>query len=237
MFARFAVLYYLCITTKSEHQTFHKYENNFIMRRILIFAVLVSMSLSAFAQLDFGVKGGLNVSHMALSSSVVSSNNRTGFYIGPTMKFIVPIVHIGFDLSLLYDQRQGGVFVGIGDEPLDIENGKLNREEQIVHQRQIVVPLNLRYQLGLGDTASLLFFAGPQLGLNVGSKVRELDWRWRSANLSINAGLGVMLLNHVQVNANYNIACGRVGNFNKPQTHEDDKGKLSAWQVGLAYYF
>ncbi len=207
------------------------------MRKAFLLILLVCAAQGARAQLDFGVKGGLNVSHMSLKESIVSSNNRTGFYIGPTMKFIVPAAGVGFDLSLLYDQRQGGVFVGVGDEDLIINNGKVVREEKIVYQRQIAVPLNLRYQLGVGDLVNLLLFAGPQLGLNVGGKISELDWNWKSANLSVNVGVGVVLASRLQINANYNIACGRAGDFLKPNTQDEDKGKLSAWQVGLAYYF
>ncbi len=208
------------------------------MKKILVLLLFAAVAADMPAQVNFGVKGGLNVSHMSLSKSVVSSNNRSGFYIGPTMKAMLPGAGVGFDLSVLYDQRQGGVFVGVGDEGLIFNNGKLDREEQIVHQRQITVPLNIRYELGLGDLVGLLLFAGPELGLNVGSKVRELEWGWKSTNLSVNVGLGVMLLEHLQISANYNIACGRAGDFTRPQSNNDpDKGRIEAWQVGLAYYF
>ncbi len=211
------------------------------MRKLFTLVAFVFIVSTASAQLDFGVKGGLNVSYISLADHMVSSNNQSGFYIGPTMKFmgsVIPyIVKAGFDLSLLYDQRQGGMFVGAEDEQLIIQNGKVVKEEQIIRQRQIAIPLNFRCQAGLGDFASLLIFAGPQLGVNVGSDIKEIDWEWKTANLSVNVGLGVLLAEHLQVNANYNIACGKTGKMLSSGNQIDDEGKLSAWQVGLAYYF
>ncbi len=171
--------------------------------------------MTASAQLNFGVKGGLNVTNMSLSSDVVSKSNQAGFFIGPTMKFTVPIIGIGFDASLLYDQRAG-----------EISN-------TTIKQQQVVLPVNLRYQVGLGDLASIVLFAGPQLGVNVGNDVDEINWEWKAANLSVNAGVGVMLLSHFQVTANYNMQCGKAGAFSLT----DNDGKLNSWQLGLAYYF
>lgn len=52
-----------------------------------IFATLVLSALMALplsAQVKFGLKGGLNVTDMSLSSEVFDASNRTGFFIGPT---------------------------------------------------------------------------------------------------------------------------------------------------------
>ena len=54
-----------------------------------IFATLVLSALMALplsAQVKFGLKGGLNVTDMSLSSEVFDASNRTGFFIGPTVK-------------------------------------------------------------------------------------------------------------------------------------------------------
>lgn len=189
------------------------------MKKILTIIAFAFVAVTASAQFDFGLKGGVNITHMSFSSDVISSSNQSGFYVGPTMKFSVPLVGIGFDASLLYDQRQGKV------------------DEETVKQQQIVLPINLRYQIGLGDLASILLFAGPQFGLNVGSDIDEIDWEWKSTNLSVNVGAGVMLLNHLQVTANYNIACGTTGNFSLSSSSNKEEGKFSSWQIGLAYYF
>ena len=167
--------------------------------------LLATMTVAAQAQVQFGVKGGLNLTNMKLSKDVVDKSNQAGFFIGPTVKFTLPVVGLGIDASALYDQR----------------SSKLDGET--VKQQSIQVPVNLRSGIGLGSTASIYFFAGPQFGFNVGDKTFSSvdaatndisNWTLKSSNLSANAGLGLMLLNHLQVSANYNFAIGKTGDFN-----------------------
>ena len=47
---------------------------------------------TANAGINFGVKGGLNVTSMSLNSEVFDASNRAGFFFGPTVKFTLPIV-------------------------------------------------------------------------------------------------------------------------------------------------
>lgn len=191
---------------------------------VILVAVALLFSSEAKAQIDFGLKGGLNVTDISLSNEVLDASNRTGFYIGPTVKFTIPIVGLGIDASALYDYRSAKL--------LD-ENGY---EEITVKQQQITIPINLRYGFGLGDLASLFIFAGPQFGFNVGGDLDDIDWEWKDTNFSINVGLGVMLVNHLQINANYNIACGKTGEFIWSSASHYN-AKYNSWQIGLAYYF
>ena len=46
---------------------------------------LTTISMTAQAQFDFGVKGGLNLSKLSLDKKVVSSDNQVGWFIGPTV--------------------------------------------------------------------------------------------------------------------------------------------------------
>ena len=73
---------------------------------------MISAANTAQAQVKFGVKGGLNVTNMSFSKDVVDANNQTGFFIGPTLKFTLPIVGLGIDASALYDQREAKLKVG-----------------------------------------------------------------------------------------------------------------------------
>ena len=161
---------------------------------------------SAQAQVKFGLKGGLNVTNMSLNSEVFDADNQTGFFIGPTVKFTLPIVGLGIDASALYDQR---------DAKITVEDNGASVESKIKNQ-SINIPINLRYGVGLGSTASVYLFAGPQFGFNVGDKNQSLfkdmgEWRLKSSTFSVNVGLGAMLLSHLQISANYNIACGKTG--------------------------
>lgn len=213
------------------------------MRKFFTAAIVAASMLfaasSAQAQVKFGLKGGLNVTNMSLNSEVFDADNQTGFFIGPTVKFTLPIVGLGIDASALYDQRDAKVKVE--------ENG--SSVESKIKNQSINIPINLRYGVGLGSTASLFLFAGPQFGFNVGDKNQSLfkdaaQWRLKSSTFSVNVGLGAMLLSHLQISANYNIACGKTGETTVSDVAGETvqqmfkkNGRANAWQIGLAYYF
>ena len=213
------------------------------MRKFFTAAIVAASMLfaasSAQAQVKFGLKGGLNVTNMSLNSEVFDADNQTGFFIGPTVKFTLPIVGLGIDASALYDQR---------DAKVKVEDDGSSVESKIKNQ-SINIPINLRYGVGLGSTASLFLFAGPQFGFNVGDKNQSLfedaaQWRLKSSTFSVNVGLGAMLLSHLQISANYNIACGKTGETTVSEalgtTAQEvfkKRGRANAWQIGLAYYF
>lgn len=113
------------------------------------------------AQIKFGLKGGLNVTNMSFSTDVIDKSNQTGFFVGPTVKFTLPLVGLGIDAAALYDQRDAKV----GDEG----------DELTLKQRAINIPINLRYNIGLGSMAGIYLAAGPQFGFNIGDKTFSFD--------------------------------------------------------------
>ena len=199
--------------------------------------LLAAMTVAAQAQVKFGVKGGLNLTSMKLSKDIVDKSNQAGFFIGPTVKFTLPVVGLGIDAAALYDQRNAKV------------------ADETVKQKSIQIPVNVRYGFGLGSSASIFILAGPQFGFNVGDKdFSSVDsatqtisnMTLKSSNLSANVGLGLMLLDHLQVSANYNIAIGKTGEFNVLTSTTgaisdvitgSTNARANAWQIAVAYYF
>lgn len=207
------------------------------MKKLFTLIVLVAatyFAVPANAQLKFGIKGGLNITDMSLSNDVFETSNHTGFFIGPTIKFTLPIVGLGIDASALYDQREGEVNVEADDNTLVSTRLK---------QKSINIPINLRYDIGLGSLAAVYLAAGPQFGFNVGDKNQSLykdvaEWRLNTSNFSVNVGAGVMLLGHLQVGANYNIVCGKTGEITVLDGAESVlRGRSNTWQISAAYYF
>lgn len=207
------------------------------MKKLFTLIVLVAatyFAVPANAQLKFGIKGGLNITDMSLSNDVFETSNRTGFFIGPTIKFTLPIVGLGIDASALYDQREGEVNVEADDNTLVSTRLK---------QKSINIPINLRYDIGLGSLAAVYLAAGPQFGFNVGDKNQSLykdvaEWRLNTSNFSVNVGAGVMLLGHLQIGANYNIVCGKTGEITVLDGAESVlRGRSNTWQISAAYYF
>ena len=209
------------------------------MRKFFTAAIVAASMLfaasSAQAQVKFGLKGGLNVTNMSLNSEVFDADNQTGFFIGPTVKFTLPIVGLGIDASALYDQRDAKVKV-------EDEDGSV---ESKIKNQSINIPINLRYGVGLGSTASLFLFAGPQFGFNVGDKDQKINekstWSVKDSNFSLNFGAGVTLLSHLQLTANYNVVCGKTSDATieslEQITNKEVRSRANAWQIALAYYF
>jgi len=196
------------------------------MKKVFTIISLVALFFVATpsqAQTRFGLKGGFNVTNMSLSSDVLNSSNRAGFFIGPSVKFTLPIVGLGFDVAALYDQREA----------------KLNGTA--IDQKSINIPINARYTFGLGDTAGLYLAAGPQFGINVGDedfKVTDTsNYQLKKTNFSINLGAGLTLMNHLEIGANYNIALGKTGDFSLNNAKNEYDTKNNAWQIYAAYYF
>ena len=202
-------------------------------RLITAVAALCMMmaAIPSMAQVKFGVKGGLNVTKMSVSSDVYSADNNNGFFIGPTIKFTLPIVGLGVDAAALYDERKGSL----------VSNG--TTEE--LKFKSVNVPVNLRWNIGLGSMAGVYLAAGPQFGFALGDFSDTWDsdsYKKENMNVSINVGAGLSLLKHLELGFTYNIqtkdsytitedyAGGNLG-------REITNIKTNAWQISAAYYF
>lgn len=197
----------------------------------IVMAVLIMAAIPAKAGINFGIKGGLNVTNFSFSNEVLEASNNAGFFIGPSLKIGIPVLPIGFEIAALYDQR---------DAKLEGDNNA----EKTLSQKSINIPVNIRYELGLGDMAGIYLAAGPQFGFNVGDKKFSLsnvgDYKMKDSNLSLNLGAGVRLVKHLEVGFNYNIALGKTGEFNvldQAVNKITGNGKANSWQISAAYYF
>ncbi len=205
------------------------------MKRIVsLVAFLCAMTWSVQAQgLKFGVKGGLNISKMSFSKDVFDSDNKTGFYVGPTIKLSLPL-GFGLDIAALYDQRSTDVNT---DAKPSGTTAEVYAGDEKITQKSIQIPVNLRYNIGLAASAGIYLAVGPQFGFPVGDKVYNTkvgEYRLKDANLSINFGAGVYLLKHLEVGFTYNLAAGKSGEF---KNWDDVDTHNNAWQIGAAIYF
>ena len=192
------------------------------MKRIfgaLMIAVCIGMAMPAQAQRHFGVNGGLNLSKASFSNmgGNFKKDNFTGFFIGPMAEFNIPIIGLGVDASLLFAQR------GIKITPE-------GADEYTVKQNGIDIPVNLKYTIGLGSLAGIYLAAGPDFYFDF-EKKSGIDKK--KAQVGINVGAGLKLLNHLQVGANYNITMGDTADFEGT----DASYKTKTWQVSVAYIF
>lgn len=200
-----------------------------------LFAVVlmaVAFAMPSKAQFSWGIQAGLNMTNISTENGG-SLKSRTGFFVGPTVKFTLPLVGLGIDASALYDQREGKADQGLNDT-------------ETFKSSSIQIPINVRYGIGIGSLAEVFAFAGPQFGFNLGGKKSfkdELndayDWTLSSSNFSVNLGIGATVLSKLQAKLNYNIALGKTGEFKDVSTtaKQVSEAKFNAWQVSLAYFF
>jgi hypothetical protein len=135
------------------------------MKRIITLVVLaVAMTMTAQAQgIKFGVKGGLNITKMSFSEDVFKSDNKVGFFVGPTLKISLP-AGFGVDIAALYDERSADVTGGYKAEG---SKQNVNTDGETIKQKSIQVPVNLRYNIGFSSLAGLYLALGPQFGFPV----------------------------------------------------------------------
>ena len=123
---------------------------------VIALAAAFMFAVPAQAQLKFGVKAGLNVSKASLDKGVLSADNRTGFFVGPMAEFTLPVIGLGVDAALLYDNKS----VKVGAEG----------ESASSTLHYIDIPINVKYTIGLGSLASVYGATGPQFSYNIGNK-------------------------------------------------------------------
>lgn len=195
----------------------------------LLFALCV---LNLNAQVSFGLKGGLDLSNLSLKDNdMFTADNRAGFFIGPMVKFTVPLIGLSFDAAALYDQKESKL--RSADEST---TGSVT-----VKRQSIDIPVNVRYGFGLSSLANIFIFAGPQWGINVG----DSEFKWNStssyslkkASVSVNVGAGVTLLKHLQATVNYNFECSDSGTIATSSNNYTTSGKSNTWKVAIGYWF
>lgn len=216
-----------------------------MMKKVIALVVLAAaMTLTAQAQgLKFGVKGGLNITKMSFNKDVFNSDNKVGFFVGPSLKLSLPL-GFGVDIAALYDERSANVnsdgqraIVMASYDERTSEAGAGTYGDETIKQKSLQIPLNLRYNIGLSSMAGLYLAAGPQFGFPVSDKVFKTEfgeYRLKDANLSINFGAGLYLMGYLEIGFTYNLAAGKSGEFkdwNDVDTHSH------AWQISAAYYF
>jgi hypothetical protein len=164
--------------------------------------------------------------------SDLNAKGKSGWFIGPTAKLMLPIVGLGVEANLLYSQNKSEI------------------AGEAITKKSIDLPVFLRYELSLPVINKFLepFIAvGPQWSWALGDK--DINWiidsnnkseyRLKNSNLSLNLGLGAIVLDHVQLHVNYNLALGKTSEFTTVSNgiSEVIKSKTNTWQVSVAYIF
>ena len=202
------------------------------MKKFFSLVVLFSaMTMAVQAQdVKFGVKGGLDIQKMEFDNSVFNTDNKLGWFVGPSLQVSLPIGGLGVEIAGLYNQKKYEV------------NG------ESIKQQSILIPINARLNLGTGSTAGLYVAAGPQFSFNVGDD--KFEWKkdnientfqLKKSAFSVNLGAGIYFSRNLEIGFAYNIALGSTadatwGKATDPKSLSDDT-KPKSWHISAAYYF
>lgn len=195
---------------------------------VIIVALCLFAVAPAAAQLDWGIKAGVNMAEKP--SNIDDVKNKTGWFVGPTAKVMLPIVGLGVEANILYSRAESEM------------------QGKSVTRQSIDVPVFLRYELSLPIVNKFIepfIAAGPQWSWNVGDKefvlLDQSSYKMKESTLSLNLGAGVILFDHVQVHANYNIALGNTSDYSNNVINAASgyftSSKTNTWQFSVAYMF
>ncbi len=209
-----------------------------------LFIVFLMAGTTASAQLRIGLRGEVGLNKPVFNESVVNVENLNGFKVGPSVEFMFPVLNLGVDASVMYNNESMNVKT-IG-----------NMSNMKISNHYIDIPVNLKYKFGIISPLKVYVAAGPYAKIRVGSD----ELKFSNINLDadfddlieskpieagINLGLGADIINRVQIGFSYGIKL--TDNF---YSEKDDligdnglsllkalNGKKGTWSLNAAVYF
>lgn len=210
------------------------------LRTILVAAlVLAGISAQAGDVFRFGPRLGMEVNSMRLNSGIFQNDNRAGFTGGLEMEATIPVVNLGFDLSVMYVHRvnrNAALNAGI---PAD--DAALIASDNYRNRDYIEIPLNLKYKIGLpvvGRIVTPYVFTGPSFAVLASKREITNAYKNKAFDLAWNFGIGLQLVNHLQIGASYGLGLTKtVETLTSYQGAAPIEGKNNYWTVTAAWLF
>ncbi|MDR1707313.1 MAG: PorT family protein [Prevotella sp.] len=206
-------------------------KTKYLLSFVAFWALLIVGADTTSAQLRLGVKGGVDIDSKKLDLKTLKASNHLGYYIGPTLEFVVPVSGFGGDIAVLYGRKEYKI-------------SDLQSDATLSDYNYISIPVNIKQRIrfvGLG-----LFVSGGVYG-NVkvsGGDIKIEDagdvWKeYKSKNFifGIGAGAGVTLFSKLDLGVYFR---GDLTENYKDEYMDADvfqNKKNQRWSVGLNYYF
>lgn len=194
-----------------------------MMKKTLFLLTLVCalcVAVPSQAQLRFGIKAGANITDYTFGSTL-KTGNLSGFTGGIMGEFMLPIVGLGVDASLLY-ARKG----------FTIEQADRGSRHESLHY--LDVPVNLKWKFGLPKIISVFVLGGPSFNFLVGNNLSD-QIKKKDFDLALNLGFGVELFRKVQIAAQHGWGLTNSIQVNTGEKVKDAKAK--GWSITAAYLF
>ena len=183
---------------------------------------------AANAGLRFGVRLGTNVNHLSNNvKDIFGKNNQAGFTGGVLMEYMTPLLGFGFDLGLQYAYMNTTV--------LYQDNATVYSEK---NKNFIEIPLNLKYKFSLPIVGKFLapyLFTGPSFDFKLDKNTFDA-FKTRTFQTVWNLGLGIELVNHLQIAASYGFGLNNIAKITIPDV-KPEKYHNNYWTITAAYLF
>lgn len=194
---------------------------------LALIAVMGLASTPAMGQIRFGVKGGLGLNKVSFNRDVLDNKNYLGYSIGITSELNVPILGLGFDVSVLYTHRSS--------ELINMENGATYK------RNYIEIPVHAKYKLhllGLENVAIPFIYAGPDFSFLTHSSDPSDSFKDSKMLLSLDVGGGVEIVRKVQLSVHYSYGVNKAFEYVGVNDKAGDvTGKDQCWTISAAYFF
>lgn len=198
----------------------------------MLLVALVAVG-SASAQFRFGVKAGVNINKLHLSNfeKNFESDNGCGFTGGVMTEFTIPVIGLCFDASLMYSRMNSDV----------VKEGINGNESEVSSKAKnfFNIPINVKYKFGLpvvGNFVAPYLFTGPDFAFKLGGD--DDVFRTKTFQCAWNVGLGVELINHLQISGSYGFGMNNIAKEVVGVNVSDKlKTKNNYWTVTAAWLF
>lgn len=205
------------------------------MKKCIAFLLVAVMGIGYSAQSQAGFKIGprigLNVNNLTMNSKLFDAANQCGFTGGVQAEYMLPMINLGVDLSLMYTYMD-----------TKVELDKTDKRVGDFGKNFIDIPLNIKYKIGLpvvGKVFAPYVFTGPAVSFRLDGedsvfKSAKSQWVW-------NFGLGLEFVQHLQIGASYGVGMNNVAKHIDVAGISFDTKKMKAhnnyWTVTAAWLF
>lgn len=207
------------------------------VKRIALIALtlLVGLGTANAKFLNFGVKAGLNVNKLHFNKDfdkdLISKSNSTGWEAGVMVEGTVPVIGVGFDVSLLYARMNNNTQAYI--TPNEVFNGK-NAGKNF-----LMLPVNIKYKLVLPAISKIFapfVFTGPDFAFKLDKNIVD-SMKTRTCQIAWNFGLGLEFFQHLQLAASYGLGITNIADKIHLVNAPDYSVKNNYWTVTAVWLF
>lgn len=163
------------------------------LKRILLVAMaMLAIAGTAEARIvKFGVKAGMNINKIDFKHLSGSTSSSTGWEAGAMAEVQVPVIGLCLDASLMYERMNNGKEIG---------------------RDFLAIPINIKYKFNLPAVSNIVapfLYTGPEFAFKLDHDVLKY-MKTKTCQIAWNVGLGVELINHLQVAASYGFGLNNI---------------------------